>query len=53
VVLDNEAQTVANTFGVTSVPFTVFVDANGVVLGRLSGAIPMSDLLNIAEQLFG
>jgi hypothetical protein len=51
-VVDNQANTVANAFGLTVFPFTVFVDADGIVLGRLSGAIPLDDVLNIAAQVF-
>jgi thioredoxin-related protein len=53
VLIDDQSQSVSSTFGVTSVPFSVFVDADGVVLGRLPGAIPMEDLLGITDQIFG
>ena len=51
-VVDNQSQTVASAYGLTFFPFTVFVDANGVVLGRLSGGIPITDILSIADQVF-
>jgi thioredoxin-related protein len=52
VVVDNRAQSVASNFGLTFFPFTVFVDANGAVLGRLTGAIPIEDILSIADEVF-
>ncbi len=51
-VVDDRSQTVASAYGLTFFPFTVFVDADGVVLGRLSGGIPIADVLNIADQVF-
>lgn len=42
----------SSAFGLTFFPFAVFVDADGVVLGRLSGAIPMESILDIAGQVF-
>lgn len=52
VVVDDQSQTVANAYGLTFFPFTVFVDSEGVVLGRLSGGIPIEDILNITNQVF-
>jgi hypothetical protein len=43
---------VSSAYGLTFFPFTVFVDANGVVLGRLSGAIPVEEVLTIADEAF-
>lgn len=51
-VVDNRAQSVSTAFGLTFFPFSVYVDGNGVVLGRLSGAIPMEDILSIADGVF-
>jgi hypothetical protein len=53
VVVDDEDSSVGGAFGLTFFPFAVFVDADGVVLGRLSGAIPVENVLNIAAQAFG
>ena len=50
--VDNQAQSVSSAYGLTFFPFSIFVDADGVILGRLSGAIPMDDILNIAGQVF-
>ena len=52
VVVDDRAQSVATASGLTFFPFTILVDADGVVLGRLSGAIPIDDILDIASQVF-
>jgi thioredoxin-related protein len=52
VVVDNRSQSVAGDFGLTFFPFTVFVDTDGTVLGRLTGGIPIQDILNIADQVF-
>ena len=49
--VDDQAGTVSNAFGLTFFPFTVFVDADGVVLGRLSGAIPVEEILSLADHL--
>jgi hypothetical protein len=51
-VVDDRTNTVASAYGLTFFPFTVFVDADGVVLGRLSGAIGIEEILNIADQVF-
>jgi len=51
-VVDSQANSVSSAFGLTFFPFAVFVDADGAVLGRLSGAIPIEDILNIAGQVF-
>lgn len=50
--VDSQANSVSSSFGLTFFPFAVFVDADGVVLGRLSGAIPIEDILDIADQVF-
>ena len=50
--VDDQAGTVSNAFGLTFFPFTVFVDADGVVLGRLSGAIPVEEILSLADQVY-
>ncbi len=50
--VDDQANTVSNSFGLTVFPLSVFVDADGIVLGRLSGAIPVDEVLNIAAQVF-
>ena len=51
-VVDNQAQSVASDFGLTFFPFTVFVDADGAVLGRLTGAIPIENILSITDEVF-
>lgn len=50
--VDDRNNTVSRAYGLTFFPFTVFVDANGVVLGRLTGAIGIDEVLSIAEQVF-
>jgi hypothetical protein len=52
-VVDDRAQTVATAYGLTFFPFSVFVNADGVVLGRLSGGIPIEDVINIAYEVVG
>jgi hypothetical protein len=52
IVVDDQNNSVSRAFGLTFFPFTVFVDADGVVLGRLSGAIGVEEILNIADQAF-
>jgi hypothetical protein len=52
VVVDNRSQSVSNAYGLTVFPFSVFVDADGVVLGRLSGGIPIEEILRITDQVF-
>lgn len=52
VVVDDRANSVASAFGLRIFPFAVFVDADGIVLGRLAGAIPIEDILNITDQVF-
>ena len=50
--VDDQNNSVSRAYGLTFFPFTVFVDTDGVVLGRLSGAIGIGEILNIADQAF-
>ena len=52
-VVDDQAQSVSSAFGLTFFPFSVFVNADGIVLGRLTGAIPIQDVINIAYEVVG
>lgn len=49
--VDDASDSVAQSFGLTYFPFTVFVDSSGIVLGRVVGAIPIDDMISIIGQM--
>ena len=51
VLADNADQSAANALGVTGVPFMVFVDADGNVVGRTTGEISEEDLTTLLDEL--
>lgn len=51
VLLDSEDQALAAAFGLTAFPFWVAVDADGVVIARVEGAIPETGLETIVREL--
>ena len=48
---DDRSSTAAVAYGVSSFPFTVFVDADGNVTERFSGAQPTERILDAVEQI--
>jgi hypothetical protein len=51
VAVDDAEQTAARAYGLTSYPFMVFVDADGQVVGRVSGEVAEDDLEAIFAAL--
>jgi len=51
VIVDDLAYSVGDIFGLSAVPFWVFVDADGTIAGRLSGELPPDAITQIAESL--
>ncbi len=51
VLLDDDAQSAAASWGLTGYPYLVFVDADGKVWQRGSGEIPLADLQRLAGEL--
>lgn len=51
VLVDDEADTVGNAFGLSAYPFWAFVDAEGNIVGRASGGIPPESLTQIVTDL--
>ncbi len=51
VLLDDERGTAAGALGTTSVPYFVFVDADGNVAGRVSGEVDSDDLEQMVDAL--
>jgi thiol-disulfide isomerase/thioredoxin len=51
VLLDDDAQTAAKSWGLTGFPYVVMLDADGNVWQRGSGEIPVEDLQRLAEEL--
>ncbi len=51
VVLDDEAGSAADAFGLTAFPYFVFIDSGGDVATRLSGEIPIEQLDSMLSQL--
>jgi hypothetical protein len=50
-VVDDTAQSAARALGLRFFPTTVFVNSDGIVVLRVSGAIPVDNLLSIFSQL--
>ncbi len=51
VLLDGEASTIASAYGLTAFPFWVAVDADGLVVARVSGALEESSLASLLAEL--
>lgn len=51
VMLDNDAQDAAKSWGLTGFPYFVMVDADGNVWQRGSGEIPIEDIDRLADEL--
>jgi cytochrome c biogenesis protein CcmG, thiol:disulfide interchange protein DsbE len=51
VLVDTKTETAANSYGLPGYPFLVFVDAQGKVVGRLSGEVAPSDLTKLFAAL--
>lgn len=51
VILDDEANTVAAYFGIDSTPGWVFIDAEGTVVGRLTGGLHVEEIEAIVANL--
>jgi hypothetical protein len=51
VLLDDTEYAVGDVFGLTAFPFWVFVNADGTVAGRLTGALPAEAITQLAESL--
>lgn len=51
VVVDDEARTVANAFGLTAFPFWVVVGPDGTVLERVAGSVNVEALPGLFDQL--
>jgi hypothetical protein len=49
VFLDDEAGTAARSYGLSSYPFLVFLDADGKVVARTSGEVPAADIAALAD----
>ncbi len=49
--VDDAGGSAARAFGLRWFPMTVFVDANGIVLGRAIGAIGVESLLSAIAQM--
>ncbi len=51
VLVDTKTETAATSYGLPGYPFLVFVDAQGKVVGRLSGEVATSDLTKLFAAL--
>lgn len=51
VLLDNEASEAAQSFGLSSYPFLVFLDGEGKVAARASGELPAKDIVALANLI--
>jgi len=52
-IVDDEAGTVSNAFGLSAFPFWVAVGGDGAILFRQAGAISTADFENFAEAVAG
>jgi cytochrome c biogenesis protein CcmG/thiol:disulfide interchange protein DsbE len=50
VIADDEPQTAASALGTTGYPFLMFVDANGELIYRSSGEMPIEQVQQLADQ---
>lgn len=51
VMADSKTRTAGEAFGVSGYPFFVLLDANGKVVKRMSGEVPMSELTTLLETV--
>ena len=51
VVMDSDARTVANAFGLTAYPYFVFVDSEGNVVTRLTGGMTAENIDTLITAL--
>lgn len=51
IIVDDESQTVAEAFGLNAFPYWVFIDAEGNIVGRLSGGLGADAFAALAENL--
>jgi thiol-disulfide isomerase/thioredoxin len=51
ILLDDEAQTAAKSWGLTGFPYIVMLDAEGDVWQRGTGEIPVEDIQRLADEL--
>ncbi len=51
ILIDDDAQTTAKSWGLTGFPFFVMVDAEGKVWQRGSGEVPIEDIDRLADEL--
>ena len=49
VLLDDEAQTAARAYGLSSYPFLVLLDGDGEVVARAEGEVPAADVVALAD----
>jgi thiol-disulfide isomerase/thioredoxin len=49
VLLDDDAQTAGVTYGLSSYPFLVLLDADGNVVARTAGEVPAADIVALAD----
>jgi len=49
--VDDRDSTALKAVGLTYFPFTVFVDGNGLILARVTGAIPIGDLMAFLPEM--
>jgi thiol-disulfide isomerase/thioredoxin len=49
VLLDDEAQTAARAYGLSSYPFLVLLDGDGKVVARAEGEVPAADIVALAD----
>ena len=51
VMRDDRDSTALKSMGLTHFPYTVFVGSDGLILGRVTGAIPVQDLFSFLTQM--
>lgn len=51
VMVDDQERTAGQAFGVSGYPFFVLLDANGKVVARTSGAVPIDDLATLLQTV--
>lgn len=51
ILLDNPDQSAAQAFGLTGYPYMVFIDAEGTVVQRASGALPVEQFGQFVDQI--
>jgi thiol-disulfide isomerase/thioredoxin len=50
-ILDDEASSAAQAYGLSGYPFLVFLDADGKLVARASGELPAEDIVALADQI--